>query len=102
VAENQVVTIQLEDGPRLAVAVEATRGQLVADRDIVGKLEGVTSAIEHVGHEVLETVKKIAPSAATVELDFGIALEQGQLIALFGKAKGEATIKVTLQWTRGG
>lgn len=100
-AENQVVTIQLDEGLPLAIAVDTPRGQLVADRDISAKFDGVTAAIERVGRDVLESVKKVAPSAATIELDFGITLEQGHLIALLGKARGDASIKVTLEWSRG-
>jgi hypothetical protein len=41
---------------------------------------------------------------AAVELGFGLAVglavEQGQLVTLFAKAKGDATIKVTLEWSK--
>ena len=84
---------------KLAVAAEPVGDSLVADRgEIVGQLGMVTEAIERVGRDVMESVKKIAPKRACVELAFGVAVESGGVIALFGKGKGEATITVTLEW----
>lgn len=98
-AGERIVALQLDDGEKLVVIAEQVGPALVADNEIVAKLGSVTSSIEHVCRDVLNAVKRVAPSKGTVELGFGLALEQGQLITLFGKAKGEATIKVTLEWS---
>jgi hypothetical protein len=98
--DDQLIAVQLEDEQLLAVRVELVGGALVDDdAKVIARLEGVTKSIETVGREVLESVKKVKPAKATVELGFGLALEQGQLVALLGKAKGEASIKVTLEWS---
>ena len=98
IAEERTVTLDLGEDVRVAVVAEQTGAVLVSDAEIVAKLSSVTKPIERVSREVLEAVKRAAPSKATVELGFGLAIEAGQLIALFGKGKGEASIKVTLEW----
>jgi hypothetical protein len=99
VAEARAVPVDLGDDMTIVVVAEQRGPVLVSDEDIVAKLSAVTRPIERVGRETLEAVKKAKPTKATVELGFGLALEQGQLVALFGKAKGEASITVTLEWS---
>jgi hypothetical protein len=99
-AGERSLTVELDDGSKLVVVAEQIGPALVADTDVLAKLGGVTSSIERVSREILEAVRKAYPTKATVELGFGLAIEAGQLLALFGKGKGEATIKVTLEWTR--
>jgi len=99
---DQLIMVDLGEDQLLAARVEIVTGDaLVTDDEekTFARLQGVTKSIETVGREVLESVKKVSPSKAVVELGFGLALEQGQLVALLGKAKGEATIKVTLEWS---
>lgn len=98
--DDQLIAVDLGEEQLLAVRVEVVSGELVDDdARVIARLQGVTKSIETVGREVLESVKKVKPAKATVELGFGLALEQGQLVALLGKAKGEASIKVTLEWS---
>jgi hypothetical protein len=100
---EQTVRVDLGDGVTMAVVAEAVGPQLVADDDkIVATLEKVSGSVERVGRSVLDAAKKASPSKATVELSFGLAIEQGQLVALFGKGKAEATITVQLEWTGAG
>jgi hypothetical protein len=87
---------------RLVVLAEQKGAELVADKDIVAQLSSVTKPIEKVGGEVLEAVKRAKPTKAIVELGFGLAIEQGQLVALLGKGKAEATIKATFEWSERG
>ncbi len=94
-----MLTLDLGDGMKIAVAAEESGPQLVANENIAAALEAVTGPIEKVSREVLDAVKKAMPTKATVELGFGLAIEQGQLLALFGKGKGEASIKVVLEWS---
>jgi hypothetical protein len=97
---ERTVAIELDDDTRLVVVAEQTGPALVADEDVVAKLGKVTNSIEQVSRDVLEAVKRAAPTKATVELGFSLAIEAGQLVALFGKGKGEASIAVTLEWSR--
>jgi hypothetical protein len=96
--DGRVVTLDLGDGMTLAAFAEASGPELVADRDIVATLEAVTGPIERVGRAALEAVRRTGPTKASVELSFGLTIEQGQLLALLGKGKGEAAITVVLEW----
>jgi hypothetical protein len=98
-ADERTVTMDLGGGMKLAVVAEVTGPQLVADDKVVAELSHVTGPIERVSREILEAAKRAKPSKATVELGFGLAIEQGVLISLFGKGKGEASIKLTLEWS---
>jgi hypothetical protein len=100
-AGERTVTLDLGDNTMMVVQAEQQGPQLVADEKIVATLERVTAPIERVSREMLEAVKRVQPSKATVELGFGLAIEQGQLLTLFGKGKGEASIKVTIEWAKG-
>ncbi len=99
-AGERLLAVKLDDGGTIVIAAEQVGSALVADTGIVAKLSNITSSIERVSHDVLDAVRRAGPSKATVELGFGLAIEAGQLVALFGKGKGEATIKVTLEWVR--
>jgi Trypsin-co-occurring domain 1 len=96
--QTRTIGVELEDGAKLAVAVETTGGALVADQDILARVSTIAASVESVSRSMLDAVKRVSPKSATVELNFGLALEAGQLVALFGKAKGEASITVTLEW----
>lgn len=99
-AGERLLVVKLDGGGTMVIAAEQVGSTLVADTGVVAKLSNITSSIERVSHDVLDAVRRAGPSKATVELGFGLAVEAGQLVALFGKGRGEATIKVTLEWTR--
>ena len=97
--EGRLITVQLDENTIMVVQAEQVGAALVADEDVVTKLGRVTESIEKVSREVLDAVKRAMPTKATVELGFSLAIEAGQLVALFGKGKGEASIAVTLEWS---
>jgi hypothetical protein len=99
-AGERTLTVELDDGGTLVIVAEQVGTTLVADASIVAKLSTITSAVERVCRDMLDAVRKAGPSKATVELGFGLAVEAGQVVALFGRGKGEASIKVTLEWSR--
>jgi Trypsin-co-occurring domain 1 len=97
---QRIVTVTLEDGTAMAVLADQVGPTLVADKDVVARLGTVTASVESVSRNLLDAVKRAAPTSATIELGFSLAIEEGQLVALFGKARGEATLTVTLEWSR--
>ena len=99
-AGERAITVALDDNTQLVVVAEQIGPALVADDEVVAKLGKVTGSIERVSREVLDALKRAAPTTATVELGFSLAIEAGQLVALFGKGKGEASITVTLEWSK--
>lgn len=99
-AGERTLTVQLDDGGTMVIVAEQVGAALVADTGIVAKLSTITSSVERVCRDVLDAVRRAGPTKATVELGFGLAVEAGQVVALFGKGRGEASIKVTLEWSR--
>jgi hypothetical protein len=98
---ERIIAVDVGDDLKFAVVAEQQGPQLVADKDITARLSAVTKSIEVVGKEALDAVKKAAPDKATVELGFGLAIQEGNLVALLGKGRAEASITVTLEWSRG-
>ncbi len=94
------LTVRLDDDATMVVVAQPVGETLVGDTNIVAKLSTITSSIERVSHDMLDAVRRAGPTKATVELGFGLAVEAGQIVALFGKGRGEASIKVTLEWSR--
>jgi hypothetical protein len=99
-AGERTIAIDLGDDDKLVIVAEQIGPALVADEDIVAKLSKVTGSIEKVSRGVLDALRRVEPSKATVELSFALAIEAGQLVALFGKGKGEASITATLEWSK--
>jgi len=97
---ERAIKVKLDDGGTMVVVAEPVGETLVSAKDVVAKLGTITSSIERVSHEVLDAVRRAGPSKATVELGFGLAVESGQVVALFGKGRGEASIRVILEWSR--
>lgn len=97
---EQLIPVTIDDDLTVVVAAQPVGPVLVAEGDVVGRLDKVAGSIERVSKEMLDAAKRAAPTKATVELGFTLALEQGQLVALFGKAKGEASVVVTLEWSQ--
>lgn len=102
---NQFIPMVVDDtGPgdeiTLMVLAEQVGPVLVADRDVVARIGRVADSIERVSRDLLEAAKRAAPTKATVEIGFSLAIEQGQLLALLGKGKGEGSITVTLEWAK--
>ena len=96
---ERTVKVDLGDGVMVMVAAEQSGPQLVADKELLAKFSAVTDSVERVSRDVLQAIKSAKPDKATIELGFGLAIEEGKLIALFGRGKGEASINVTLEWS---
>jgi Trypsin-co-occurring domain 1 len=63
-------------------------------------LDKALDAVGHVGSIAIEKLKAAAPTKATVELKFGFSVEAGKLTALWIGGKGEASLTVTLEWSK--
>lgn len=60
--------------------------------------EGVIGAVEGVASVIGETLKKVKPTSAAVELGVELAVKEGKLLAVFVQGEGKANLKVTLTW----
>lgn len=99
---ERLLKVKLDDDETMVIVAQQVGETLVADNRIVAKLGEITSSIGHVSRDVLDEIRKAGPSKATVELGFGLAVESGHVVALLGKGRGDASIRVILEWDRGG
>ena len=97
---ERAIKVKLDDGGTMVVVAEPVGETLVSAKEVIARLGTITSSIERVSRDVLDAVRRAGPSKATVELGFGLAVEAGQVVALFGKGRGEASIRVILEWSR--
>lgn len=98
-----VTTVDLGEGASLKVeAIDLGGGsQLVGEgEELVASFADVAGPIESVSRKILEAVKGAAPDKTSIELTFGVAVEAGKLFAFLAKGSAEASIKVTLEWSK--
>jgi hypothetical protein len=63
-------------------------------------LDDALDAVGHIGTTVVGKLKAAMPARATVEFRLGFAVEAGKLTALWVGGRGEASMTVTLEWSR--
>ena len=108
--QEVLVPIRLEGG--VLLYVEAREGGEVVEGgggdeleetafSVKAGLKSVTDAIRAVGQEIADAYRAVGPDTFTVELGFDMKAEQGGVVALFVKAGGSASIKVTMEWKKG-
>jgi hypothetical protein len=98
---TMVVTARLPSGAPVRIQVtgpESGDGMTsVGLRDL--DLDNALDAVAEIGSLVVDKLKAIKPTKATVELKLGFAVEAGKLTALWVGGKGEASLTVTLEWS---
>jgi hypothetical protein len=96
---ERLLAVDLDGETRLVVVAEQVGATLIADDEVITRLGTVTDSIEQVSRDVLDALKRAAPTTASVEIGSSFAVEEGKLVALPGKAKGEASVTVTPCWS---
>jgi len=96
-----VITAKLPSGAPVKIEVTGvasgdgmTSVGLLPDLDMSSALD----TIGEVGSAVMDRMRAIRPTKATVELKLGFSVEAGKLIALWVGGKGEGSLTVTLEW----
>jgi len=97
----RLVTAKLHGMPiRVELAesrpVDGMQSVKLADLDLNSALD----VVGNVGSVLIEKLRAAKPTKATVELRFGFAVEAGKLTALWVGGKGEASLTVTLEWSK--
>jgi hypothetical protein len=59
-------------------------------------LDALQDAIQGVGSLALAAMKKIEPDSVSVEFGLELAVDNGQIMALWVKGSGKANLKITL------
>jgi hypothetical protein len=62
-------------------------------------LDGVSKVIAGLAKLVHSGIEDLKPKKTTAEFSLEISLESGQLTALWVKGSGNASIKLTLEWS---
>jgi hypothetical protein len=98
----KAVTAQLPSGVaiRVEVADDGSGDGMgsVGLRDL--DLDKALDSVGEIGALVVEKLKAARPSKTTVEFKIGFAVESGKLTALWVGGKGEASLTVTMEWSR--
>lgn len=78
---------------------------VLGGREEVGLLdtipfERVASLLTNVAQMLGNTLEKVSPTKASVELGVEFGLKEGQLVALIARGSGKANLKINLEWDR--
>jgi hypothetical protein len=100
--DSSIVEVTLPNGTvALVQAVETDGG---GAEEVKGSgifdLDKLTATLDGVAHAIKSGVEKALPSKTTVELGINLAVRNGILTTLIVDGKAEASLKVTLEWSR--
>lgn len=62
-------------------------------------LGSALDSVAEISSVVVEKLKAVTPTKATVEFRLGFAVEAGRLTALWVGGRGEASLTVTMEWS---
>ncbi|MEM9927433.1 MAG: CU044_2847 family protein [Cyanobacteria bacterium P01_D01_bin.50] len=97
--EQRTEIIPVKISENLIVMVEAK--SLGGEEDVSSKIldfKPVTDAIEGLTGTIANTVNKVKPDKATVELSLEVGVESGKLTTLLVNGSGKGNLKLTLEW----
>lgn len=104
---TSVVTAKLPSGVRIRVAVSGSDESASKPADGMASvslkdldLGKALETVGEIGSAVVEKLKAASPARTVVELRFGFAVESGKLTALWIGGKAEASLTVTMEWSR--
>jgi hypothetical protein len=96
-SRTQIVPVKINEQVTVMVEVKAVGGeqdvssQMLSFQDLTDAIEGITGAIAN-------SINKVKPDKATVELGLEVAIKSGKLTALWVEGTGKGNLKITLQW----
>ena len=94
---TEIVQTTLENGSIISIEVDLLGGEEdVAFTSL--PFREVTQAIEGVAESLVNTLKRVKPQRASVELGVSFGIESGALTAVLVKGTGNANLKITLEW----
>lgn len=98
---RMTVPVELSDGTTLFASVSRTGEETeVAWRQY--DLKDLISAVKGLSRELMDELTALAYESAEVKFGFAATVEGGKLAALLVSAGAEASIEVTLRWSRAG
>jgi hypothetical protein len=95
------VPVELSDGTTFLATLTDVRGET----EVAWKpydLKDLIAAIRGLSRELLDQITSLACDSAEITFGFAATVEEGKLAALLVSAGAEATVEVTLRWSRSG
>jgi NTP-dependent ternary system trypsin peptidase co-occuring protein len=68
----------------------------------IPSFDSVAQGIEDMSKALVAVFEKVAPDKICVEFNVGISMDAGKLVALFFDTTATGSMKVSLQWGKGG
>ncbi|MEK6257599.1 MAG: CU044_2847 family protein [Planctomycetota bacterium] len=96
-SQQQVIPVRLDDGRVILASVEMLGGEENVAASTLS-FDGAVSAIEGIAKQLSRVFDSVKPQKATVEFGVSLSVESGKLTALLVGAKGDASLKIALQW----
>src|SRR4051812_29326136 len=93
-----IVPARLGDGLDILVEVRSETGGEVDVADDPFSFDRVSQAIKAIAERVTAAIDVSRPTKASVEFGLDVGMESGGLTALLVRGKGNATLKITLEW----
>lgn len=92
--------VRLTNEAVMVVEVVAGTSDVKGVADGLPSFEDVKTVITGIGTDIIDAVKAIAPTKATVEFGLTLTVKEGTLTGMLVKGGGEAQLTVTLEWER--
>lgn len=96
---TEMVPVHLPNGAIAKIEIARTEG-----REDVGfgakQFQEVGKTIAGIAEALAVTIKKTAPTKATVKFGLEVEIEQGSLVAAIVRGKGKTHLEITLEWMK--
>ena len=93
------IPIQLDNGVDILIETTMLGGEEEVDFDFL-PFNQVTRAVEAIADSMAQTIEKVKPSKASIELGLEIGLKEGKLVTLIVQNSAKANFKITLEWEK--
>jgi hypothetical protein len=97
-AKSQIIPIQIDNDQ----IIFATVAMLGGEEDVSSRIlsfDSAVSAIESIAKKLQKVIDSVKPQKSTVKFGVKLSVEAGKLSVFLVDGKGEATIKIILQWS---
>ncbi|MEM7556556.1 MAG: CU044_2847 family protein [Cyanobacteria bacterium P01_A01_bin.84] len=93
------IPVQLDNDVNIMIEATLLGGEEEVDFDFL-PFEQVTNAVEVIANSMTQTIKKVQPSKASIELGLEVGLKEGKLVTLIVQNSAKANFKITLEWSK--
>ena len=98
-SRTENIPIQLDNGVDVLIETTMLGGEEEVDFDFL-PFNQVTRAVEAIADSMAQTIEKVKPSKASIELGLEIGLQEGKLVTLIVQNSAKANFKITLEWEK--